>query len=245
MGVKLRSWSGASRRCFTSCAAMCSVLVFLAAARGEVVTLYDGTQQAVTPDSYAPAALTFDAFLQASVPGQTYDSLKQATYVNTAGNAALPEFAAAGYSNYTKSGGFVPAGFPALDRQAGYSIFFTLEILSASQSNSNRAGVSIIAVSSDVAAGATSSVEIGFQDGRIFALNDNFSAAAVATTSFDPVDTGFVDYQLDVAGSEFDLFANGTLVLEERTARSLWKIQYWDSGCAQPLRAAEPDLPGR
>jgi hypothetical protein len=191
------------------------VLASAAWARADVVTFYDGTVQAVTPDAFTPAYLTFQSLFQADSPGQTYDDTKKATNVNTAGSSLAPLLAQVGYSNYLPDGELVEAGTPMLNRQLGYTISFTLEMISEThdEDRPNRAGFSIIAVSSDVADNVLSSVEIGFQDGRIYALNDDFSAAAVENTQFDPVGTGFIDYELSVIGSSFELTADGNSVL--------------------------------
>ncbi|TAF59117.1 MAG: sodium:calcium exchanger, partial [Oscillatoriales cyanobacterium] len=65
--------------------------------------------------------------------------------------------------------------FPVLDRTSGFSISFNLQILSESRTNSNRAGFSIVAVTSDRKA-----IEIGFQQlsatsGNIFAQGDGIT----------------------------------------------------------------------
>jgi hypothetical protein len=180
----------------------------------EVLTLYDGALQAVTPDDYSPKHLAYFGLNLANGAGQTYDPASKATHVNTLGGTA-PTAGLVGYSNFFPTVQAVNPDFPELDRQAGYKISFALEIESEVHADDrpNRAGLSIIAVSSDVANGNASSVEIGFQDGRIFSQNADFSSFDVQNELFNPVGIGFVDYELSVQGDSFSLTAAGTNVL--------------------------------
>ncbi|MBM4093327.1 MAG: PEP-CTERM sorting domain-containing protein [Planctomycetes bacterium] len=169
-------------------------------------TLYDGTLQAVTPDNYSPKWLAFGG-----VGGsQSYDSGTQSTRLVTSDQDQ------AGYSNYSMFTGPVNSSFPKLDRTKGYSIGFTLQITSESHTRTERAGFSVIAISSDVASGVKSSIEIGFQDGRLFSQNDNplfGNPVADENLGFDPVGTGFIDYVLSVRGSNYSLSVGDTVVL--------------------------------
>jgi hypothetical protein len=129
----------------------------------------------------------------------------------------------AGYSNYSViTGAPVNAAFPTLDRASGYSISFKLQVLSESRINSNRAGFSITAISSDGMRG----IELGFQQltgttGNIFAQGDGitpnpgmqtnglFLAAENASFNTNQETT----YTLSVQGNTYQLFANGTQLL--------------------------------
>ena len=111
------------------------------------------------------------------------------------------------------------AGFGALrplelDASLGYSLEFTAEILAESHSgNPVRAGFSVIMVGAD----PTASIEIGFQDGRVFAQNDAplfGDPPADSNPGFNPVGLGFVDYSLAVLGDSYTLLANGAAVLD-------------------------------
>ncbi|MFN0163253.1 MAG: hypothetical protein ACKVQQ_18660, partial [Burkholderiales bacterium] len=91
-----------------------------------------------------------------------------------AGNSTL-----GGYANHTSvislfpelqvsNGPLVNPLFPALDRNAGFTLSLGFRILEESHSgNPNRAGFSVILVGQDL-----KGVEIGFQNDRIFAQND-------------------------------------------------------------------------
>ena len=118
------------------------------------------------------------------------------------------------FGNANLAGFFRTSPIP-LDRASGYMLRFSVEILSESHSNSERAGFSVIAVGSDVAPGVSSSVEIGFQNDRVFTQNDVplFGNPAADESTFDPVGVGFVDYDLVVFGSGYQLFADSALIL--------------------------------
>ncbi len=77
------------------------------------------------------------------------------------------------YAGYTKNP--LNSSFPVLDRTSGFSLSFNLQIISESRANQNRAGFSIVAVTSD-----RKSIEIGFQQlsptsGNIFAQGDGIT----------------------------------------------------------------------
>ncbi|UBF26083.1 DUF4347 domain-containing protein [Kovacikia minuta CCNUW1] len=127
-----------------------------------------------------------------------------------------------GYSNYNTSGTLQNTAFPVLNRAAGYSITFKLQVLSESRTNQSRAGFSIITISSD----GTRGIELGFQQlsgttGNIFAQGDgntpnpggqaNGLFLAAENVSFNTnQDT---TYTLSVLGNNYQLFANGAQIL--------------------------------
>lgn len=167
--------------------------------------LYDGHQQAVTPDNFSPQRL---AFAGIGVT-QSYEPETGATRLTTS------ESDRAGYSNFL---GPIAVGDPTirLDRHRGYEVAWALEILQESHGgNPQRAGFSLLVVGDDVAAGVPSSLELGFQTGRIFAQAQDplFGAPSAAETSFDPVGVGFVDYRLRVLGDAFRLYADQEMVM--------------------------------
>lgn len=171
------------------------------------ITLYDGSDRAVTPNNFSPQWLAFGGI----GGSQSFNSAVQATNLNTSGNDNFQ----AGYSNYVGRS-LLNSQFPILDRALGYTLSFSVEILSESHSNNQRAGFSVIVVSSDVASGVQSSIEIGFQDNRVFAQNDSplFGSPAANTTTFDPVGVGFINYDLVVLGNSYQLLANGSSILQ-------------------------------
>ena len=130
--------------------------------------------------------------------------------------------------------------FPILDRNAGYVLSFNAKVLSESHSttaNTNdrngdgkadRSGFSVIALSQD-----KRGIELGFWTDRIWAQDDGTSQA---TPSLEPDGTNAgntrtlltqaefttlnttadTQYDLAVKGDNYQLFANGTLVLSGR-----------------------------
>ncbi len=159
-----------------------------------VITFYDGTDQPVTPNNFSPK------YLESFGVTQAYSGANLAT-----------NFTAIVQGGYLSN--LANPDFPILDRAAGYTLSFTVEIVSESHSSADRAGFSVIAVSSDVGAGVLSSIELGFQDGLIFAQSSSPLFTAAESTAFDPVGVGFVDYDLTIFGSGYELFANGSSIL--------------------------------
>lgn len=143
------------------------------------------------------------------------------TYLNLPVGSVTPQVAGGATTLDSFTPGMGPqAGYLrfspiALDRNAGYRLTFSVEITQAAQSNPERAGFSVIAIGNDVAAGVPSSIEIGFQDNRVFSQNDAplFGNPAAEESSFDAVGVGFVDYELSVFGSGYELRAGGTPIL--------------------------------
>jgi hypothetical protein len=164
------------------------------------VTLYDAAQQPVVPAAYSPQYMAY-----AAIGGsQSYSAGDTATNFDT----TAANFVQGGYT-----GNLANPDFPTLDRLLGYTTSFSLEILSESHASPGRAGFSVIAISSDVASGVLSSIELGFQDGGIFAQADTPLFAAAESSAFNPIGAGFVDYDLSVSGAGYELFANGASIL--------------------------------
>jgi hypothetical protein len=116
----------------------------------------------------------------------------------------------AGYSNYNTSNALVNANSPTLSNTQGYSISFDLQVLADSNTNTSRAGFSVLLVSQDT----TQAIEIGFQrlsatTGNIFAQNASFVAAESIA-----YDTNIkTDYRVEVLGTTYKLFANNSQIL--------------------------------
>jgi hypothetical protein len=114
----------------------------------------------------------------------------------------------------------VSAGYPAglttrivLDRAVGYTLRFTAQVVSESHANNNRAGFSVIVLSSD-----KKGIELGFWSDQVWAQADAitppgsgmFTHAESAT--FDTT-AGLVAYQLNVSGDTYNLSSNGNPIL--------------------------------
>jgi hypothetical protein len=125
----------------------------------------------------------------------------------TAGGATTLDTTA---SNTISAGYTVsPTVAPGLDRFAGYSVLFTVQLITETHANNNRAGFSLIALSSD-----TLGIELGFWTGRVWAqeggsppsLFTQAEGVMVATTSL-------MTYTLTVDGNRYTLFTEGQPLL--------------------------------
>ncbi|MEG4636641.1 Ig-like domain-containing protein [Microcoleus sp. Aus8_D4] len=118
-----------------------------------------------TPSSQNRLYLTNLNFISPSTTASEIFSGNGANLNSTAANSIY-----AGYTNDPLN-----TSFPPLDRTQGFSLSFNLQIISEARTNANRAGFSIVAVTSDKKA-----IEIGFQQlsattGNIFAQADGIT----------------------------------------------------------------------
>jgi hypothetical protein len=157
-------------------------------------------------------------------PGGAIESIStNGTKLNTTANNSIY----AGYSNYTAPTPTTPttllnSNFPTLNRTSGYSLSFNMRLLAESRTSSDRAGFSVIAISSD----GTRGIELGFQQlsgtsGNIFAQGDGITTnpkgqinglfKAEENVSFNT--NLATNYTLSVQGDSYRLLANGTDIL--------------------------------
>ncbi|NET48508.1 MAG: hypothetical protein F6K09_07215, partial [Merismopedia sp. SIO2A8] len=99
-------------------------------------------------------------------------------------------------------------GLPVLDADIGYSLSFEVAINTEASSSSDRAGFSVLVVSSD----GQRAIELGFNSTGIFAQSQNLTAENRFTPSGFAM-SDFVTYNLRVVGSGYELFANGSRVV--------------------------------
>lgn len=184
-------------------------------AEAATITLYDGGASGVTPENYNVPQYSPPG------PGLSFTNLNLATGTPTATRSSVNNVNStannniyAGFSNYTIFQTPVNNQFPNLDPNNGYTLNFAVEILGGSFTNSNRAGFSVLVISSNVASGVQSSIELAFQNGRIFAQNVGFTAGEQST--FNPVGAGLVNYSLQVLGTTYTLSANGSTILSNQ-----------------------------
>jgi hypothetical protein len=120
-------------------------------------------------------------------------------------NLVTSDGVSAGYGNYI--GPFLKnASFPALNRNTGFALSFQLQVNQESHNNANRAGFSVILLSSDLMG-----IELGFWTGEIWAQSGSDFLHAEGST-FDTTQPGIL-YRLEIQGSGYTLFANGSPVL--------------------------------
>lgn len=107
------------------------------------------------------------------------------------------------------SEGTVSPGFPSLDRTPGFQIDFTFKLAEEFHTNANRAGYSIILLSSDV-----KGIELAFWPHQIWAQNDTATGglfthgeSVVYTT------TTYVDYQVIIVSNTYTLTAETLPIL--------------------------------
>jgi hypothetical protein len=103
---------------------------------------------------------------------------------------------------------------PVLDRTKGYSITFDVQMLSEAHSRTNRAGLSLIALSSD-----TQGIELGFWADHIWAQEDGVAEPPDGTLFTHAEDVAFnttagrISYTLAIHGSSYSLAAGGASIL--------------------------------
>jgi hypothetical protein len=103
-----------------------------------------------------------------------------------------------------------PALVPGLDRTSGYTLTFGVQVVSEEHSNDNRAGFSVIALSSD-----TRGIELGFWSDEVWAQEGGASGALFTHAESAPFSTttGLISYTLAIRGDMYSLAANGAAIL--------------------------------
>ncbi|MGB7709757.1 MAG: DUF4347 domain-containing protein, partial [Microcoleus sp.] len=226
-------------------------------------TLYDGTSNfpAGSPPGIGTSGATQLAYGQVPLPG--FGGLLPAgafspntvAGINTASvTAANNTTGYAGYTNYRYTPAtpaptpstFTPisATFPALDRTNGYSVSFNVAVTAENSNSDDRAGFSIISISSDAQTGielAFTKRNLGGTNGGIFAQNGGTAASVPAlftrgeNAAFD-ISTA-TNYKLVVQGNTYSLFAGGTAIL---TNQSLRNYTAFNPATSQPALPYNP-----
>jgi hypothetical protein len=156
-------------------------------------TLYDGALGTGTPDTqgffYLTQPLTNAQATQTfSQPLTMLDTTPQRT----------------DYAGYFAK----PIGYAPLDRATGYQVLFTGEVLSETHISPDRAGFSVLVISSDLRG-----IELGFWENEVWAQEGGslnpFTHAEGATFTT----TNLIKYRLSVLGDHYALNADGVAVL--------------------------------
>ncbi|MEP6514877.1 DUF4347 domain-containing protein, partial [Microcoleus vaginatus] len=155
----------------------------------------------------------------------------------------------AGYTNYLYTPNPAPGtfslvnpSFPALNRTNGYSVSFRVAVTAENSNSDNRAGFSIIAISSD----AQNGIELGFTNrnpganGSIFAQNGGASPTLFTRGENAPFNISTpTDYTLVVQGSTYSLFADGAAI-PGLTNQQLRNYTAFDEKASQPPLPYDP-----
>ena len=129
------------------------------------------------------------------------------TIVPTGVTLATDNAASAGYSSHTPFGPLKNPAFPALNRVPGFALDFELKVNDENHSSLNRAGFSVLLLSSD-----SRGIELGFWEDEIWAQSDSPLFTHAESVSFNTT-AAEVDYQLAIQGNGYSLFGNSSLLL--------------------------------
>lgn len=165
-------------------------------AQGSTLVLYDAASGTL-PD---PSLMSFTDFPPGTAALMYSD------------RAAVLDTISSGSDTYAGwvSGPAIAAGFPLLDRNAGFQVNFTVQVESEMHENDRRAGFSVIVLDQQA-----KGIELAFWEDEIWAQNDDSTGglfthgegAAFATTA------GPIQYQLVIAGEQYTLTANSLPLL--------------------------------
>jgi len=159
--------------------------------------LYDGSLN-TTPNAQGWLAY-------GSADFQNYGSTSGGqTQLNTSSASSLQ----AGFSNHTIFGTIVNGTFPTLDRTNGFALSFRVKLASETHDSLHRAGFSVIAIGSD-----KKGIELGFWGDQIFAQDDAPSIFTKDESAPFNTIADYVDYDLLVGASTYELKANGASLL--------------------------------
>jgi len=142
-----------------------------------------------------------------------YGSADFQNYASTSGGQTQLDTSSAsglqaGFSNHTIFGTIVNGAFPTLDRTTGFVLSFRVKLTSETHDTPNRAGFSVIAVGSD-----KKGIELGFWADQVFAQDDAPSIFTKDESALFNTTADYVDYDLLVGASTYDLKANGAPLL--------------------------------
>src|SRR5262245_61896813 len=121
---------------------------------GNILVLYNAAS-GIIPDT---TLMNFIDFPPGAAP-PIYENDVTLLDTSTSGNKT--------YAGWVSNAGST-AGFPLLDRAAGFQVNFSIQMENESHSNNNRAGFSIIVLSNDARG-----IELAFWENEIWAQNDD------------------------------------------------------------------------
>ena len=101
--------------------------------------------------------------------------------------------------------------FPSLDPSAGFSLDWSMQVISESHVSTDRAGTSVILLGAD-----NKGIEIGFWTDQVWAQSASPLFKHAESANFD-TRAAAVDYHLEIQGSNYLLYANSSLILNGET----------------------------
>jgi hypothetical protein len=94
-----------------------------------------------------------------------------------------------------------------LDRAAGYTVRFTVQMLAEAHASQHRAGFSVIVLSSDLRG-----VELGFWQGEIWAQDDGANLFRHAEGALFHTTAALITYDLTIVGDSYTLASGGAIL---------------------------------
>jgi hypothetical protein len=170
-----------------------AVLVFVAPVQSATVTLYDGTLETAPGDQ--GFFLGCENFPFPCAPEDWTETVEN-------GGVTLDTM-----PDESEKVGYIAdiREYDALDREAGYTLRFTVQLLAEQHSSENRAGFSVIVLSDDL-----EGIELGFWEDEIWA--QEYPPEFVRAEQVQIDTTALRTYELTVQGNGYTL-SSGTTVL--------------------------------
>lgn len=171
------------------------LIVLFVCTWGQGQTLYDGTA-GTSPETQGWLSYY-------SLPGLGIKTVAggKTTYDSTASNSEQ-----GGFSTHTILGTPVSGALPSLSRASGFTVTLDLKLLSETHASNDRAGLSLIVLSSDL-----QGIELGFWGNEIWAQSGP-SFTHAEGSAYDPT-AATTRYDLTIQGSTYALLGNGAPIL--------------------------------
>lgn len=180
----------------------CFLLVGLAGL-SQAAVLYDASVAGQTPADQGMYYLAVDPVF--GPVAATASHVGGYTRLNTSGDISE----SAGFYNYDSVLGQTQKTPVLLDRSGdGYTLRFDARVDAESHASSHRAGLSVLALSSD-----GWGIELGFWTGSVWAQNDGGSLFTQGESASFDTTAGLVTWDLAVAGSTYRLYADDQFLL--------------------------------
>jgi hypothetical protein len=188
-----------------------TILILILAVITAVITLLSHMQTAVAQPQLQTTTVLYDGSLNTGTPNtqaMLYISFPAGSYETFTNGVTILDTTSA---NGISAGYFGNDPTLMLDRSLGYTLHVTVQISSESHANNNRAGFSVIVLSSDV-----KGIELGFWQDEVWAQNDDSDPGSLFThgegAAWDTT-SGLMAYDLAILSDTYTLWAGDTAVL--------------------------------